>query len=272
MEGRSMRSGAVFGLGIWLVTTLAATAASACSTDDRFACATTVVSSSSPSNETVIKVKSQRVSKPSLRKRSAEKTATRNAARARITKSSRVASSRPAARTRSAENSDAKVSAAASSVAVTELPTKPAVIKRIDPAHTTAPALAEQGEAHGVQPSYEIASAGSTFAISGTPQAISELLSPLPIAGAPEIIRVAVIEPEAPKPLPTVALAEPSALEFKSDPARLFATSAAAIERPAPRKNAPSGLSWVQAILLTLGGSIVGISMFKLYGGLKSSC
>jgi hypothetical protein len=169
------------------------------------------------------------------------------------------------------ENSDAKVSAAPSSADVAELPAKPAVIKRIDAAQTAAPAGAEQGEAPVVPLSYEIASADSTFLISGTAHAISELLSPVPIAGAPEIIRVAVTEPEAPKAVPTAAPAEPSAVEFKSDPARLFTTPAAAIERPAPRKNSPGGLSWVQAILLTLGGSIVGISMFKLYGGLKSS-
>jgi hypothetical protein len=154
-----------------------------------------------------------------------------------------------------------------------ELGAKPAVVKRIDLAPAALPAPPEQDAARAIPPSYEIASAGPVALLSGTPHPISELLSPVPIAGAPEIIRtVATIESDAPpKAVAPLTVSEPSTVEFKSDPARLFATPAVAIERPAPRKNAPSGLSWVQAILLTLGGSIVGISMFKLYGGLKSS-
>jgi hypothetical protein len=82
------------------------------------------------------------------------------------------------------------------------------------------------------------------------------------------------IEPEPPSkavapanraPIMAASEAPAPTVEFKSDPARLFATPAAASERASPRKNTPSGLSWMQAILLALGGGIVAISIFKLF-------
>jgi hypothetical protein len=282
MSGRSFLA-----FGILAVATLAAAPASACGTDDRFACGTTASTSESQSTQTTKASKSQRGTKIRAQKKklAAAKKTTRNAARARIIQASRskpvpvtaakraeetshVESAREAkTKTETAKRVEARVPA--------ELPSttdKPTRIETFVPTET--PFRTEQSFAT-LAPRYEIASADPAPLVAVPVAPTGDLLSPIPTAGAPEIIRLATpraaLETEQitnsvpTNTVPIVAASEAPTVEFKSDPARLFATPAAASERANPRKNAPSGLSWMQAILLALGGGIVAISIFKLF-------
>lgn len=283
MSGRTLLA-----FGILAIGTLAAAPASACGSDDRFACAPTAASTDAKSTQTTTAAtpsKSQRGTKLRAQKKrlAAAKKTTRNAARARIIQASRS----PTVRSTSAKQTEETPrgeSTRAESKTKTEtakrielrapaelsLPTEtPSRLETSAPADT--PSRTERSTAM-LAPRYEIASADPAPLVAVPVSPTSDLLSPVPTAGAPEIIRLAtaseVSEPELiTNVAPIVAAIEAPAatVEFKSDPARLFATPTVVSERPSPRKNAPSGLSWMQAILLALGGGIVAISMFKLF-------
>jgi hypothetical protein len=283
MSGR-----AFLAFGILTLATLAAAPASACGTDDRFACASTAPSSDTKSTQTTATStasKSQRGTKIRAQKKrlAAVKKTTRNAARARIIQASRsksgrsstasrveesqrIESARIESRTKTETAKRAELRAPAEPTPETEMPSR---IETSAPADT--PSRTERSTAT-LAPRYEIASADPAPLVAVPASPTNDLLSPVPTAGAPEIIRVApsrtLAETEQiTNTVPILAASEAPAptVEFKSDPARLFTTPAAASERASPRKNAPSGLSWMQAILLALGGGIVAISMFKLF-------
>lgn len=286
MSGR-----AFLAFGIFTLATLAAVPARACGTDDRFACASTASSDtkSTQTAATSTASKSQRGAKIRVQKKrvAAEKKAKRNAARARIIQASRSKTDRSSASARVEESAPVE-STRRETTARTEtakrmelrVPAEPLAAKeppsRIGTfAPAEAPSLNERSAVPA--PRYEIASAGSSPLVAVPASPASELFSPVPTAGAPEIIRLAapseVAEPEQiTNSAPILAASEVPAptVEFKSDPARLFTTPVVA-ERPSPRKNAPNGLSWMQAVFLALGGGIVAISTFKLFSSSKAA-
>jgi hypothetical protein len=283
MSGRSFLA-----FGILAVATLAAAPASACGTDDRFACASTASTSESKSTQTNTASKSQRGIKIRAQKKklAAAKKTTRNAARARIIQASRSKTIPAATAKRSEETPrvestrvESKIKTEAAKRVEVRVPAElssavemPVRIETFAPVETS---FRTERSAATLAPRYEIASADPAPLVAAPVAPTSDLLSPIPTAGAPEIIRLAAprAAPETEQitnsvptnAVPIVAASEAPTVEFKSDPARLFATPAAASERTSPRKNAPSGLSWMQAILLALGGGIVAISMFKLF-------
>jgi hypothetical protein len=274
MSGRTLLA-----FGILAIGTLAAAPASACGSDDRFTCAPTTASSDAKSTTTAsTATKSQRSAKTRVqKKRLAAKKATRNAARAKIIQPSRNASSRTTAAKRVEESPRVATNPRVEATSKLETP------KRNEPTPPIARASeSEKALTAAPAPRYEVADAESAALFSAPISPTSDLLSPVPTAGAPEIIRLATpsavpeteqITKTAPiNAAPVMAASEVPAptVEFKSDPARLFATPAVASERPSPRKNAPSGLSWMQAILLALGGGIVAISTFKLFSASRT--
>jgi hypothetical protein len=289
MTGRTLLA-----FGILVVGTLGAAPASACS-DDRFACATTsAASSETRSSEAATPSQSQRGAKVrGVRKRLganlASKKTARRAARAGIIQPARSTPSRTAAAKRSDERAQAEP------VTRTETSVRPDPVRRIgasaaveagsrsEPLTRAEPvarpelaARREKSSAETVAARYDMAGADPSSPVTGSTLASPDLLSPVPIAGATEIFRLsaasdATESEQLPLPAPIVAASEPSTAEFKSDPARLFTTPAVASERVSPRKNAPSGLSWIQAVLLSLGGGIVAVSTFKLFSCSKSA-
>jgi hypothetical protein len=204
----------------------------------------------------------------SQRKRLAAKKTIRNASRAKIIQTSTKTKLRTAVTKRVEET--ARVESAA----------------RIQPprtdmrSRTEAPAARQESptqqaaslpkETH-VEPAaalYQVASAEPVPLLTPAPPT-SDLLTPMPTAGAGEMIRFAAPSPvpeteQLSNSAPIVAAAEVPSVEFKSDPARLFEKRVAVAERANPRKYSPSGLSWMQAVLLALGGGIIAMSGFML--------
>jgi hypothetical protein len=203
------------------------------------------------------------------RKRLAAKKTIRNASRAKIIQTSTKAKSRTAVAKRVEETARVESSA------------------RIEPprtgmgSRTEAPAARQESptpqaapppkETH-VEPAaalYQVASAGPVPLLTPPPPT-SDLLTPMPTAGAGEMIRFAAPSPvpeteQLSNSAPIVAAAEVPSVEFKSDPARLFEKRVAVAERANPRKNSTSSLSWMQAVLLALGGGIITVSGFMLF-------
>jgi hypothetical protein len=275
MTGRTLLA-----FGMLLLGTLATMPARACGTDDRFACATATPSSESKTSQTGTTSKAQRSTKiRGQKKRVAEKKVARNTARSRILKTSRNASRATAARAeqpapvkprRSESRVKPENAGEAEVTRAVEVPAPAETLTANDTAPRSELNVRTEPAVTAPPPTYEIASADTVALVSPPILSTSEFLSPVPTAGAAEIVRVAMpfqpaeAEPAA-KTAPVLAANEPATVEFKSDPARLFSTPAASTDRANPRKNTPNGLSWMQAILLALGGGIVAVSMFKLF-------
>lgn len=274
MSGR-----ALLATGLLIVGTLAAAPAGACGSDDRFPCGASAASSDTQSSNQAAAApkaagpKSQRSAKVrGQKKRLAVKKTTRNAARARILEPSRTVShTAPAKRVDETPRVQAKMRL--------DTDGKAEIVKRSDPAPAPAPEptpRADKSITETPTPRHDLASAGPAPLMFVPALPGSELLSPVPTAGATEMIRLAA-PAEAPEPdqisnvAPMVAASEAPTVEFKSDPARLFSTPAVASERISPRKNSPNGLSWMQAVLLALGGGIVAVSTFKLFSISKTA-
>jgi hypothetical protein len=260
-------------LGAVILGSLAVAPASACGVDDRFPCAQTSQSSDSKSDQSTSASKPQRTTSKvrTQRKLLAAKKTIRNASRAKIIQASAKNKSRRLATARVEETAPVET------VARIETSLRADVRARAE-----APALVEENPAsqaastsgkapiEPLAPLYQVASAEPAPPLTTPAPPTSDLLIPVPTAGAAEMIRFAVPS-QAPQAeqlsnsAPIVAAADAPMVEFKSDPARLFEKRAAAVERATPRKDASSGLSWMQAVLLALGGGIIAMSGFMLF-------
>ena len=199
MSGRTLLA-----VGLLLGGTLAAAPASACGNDDRFACAPTPASTDAQTTKTSTVKKVQRSTKlRGSKKQLATKKTTRNAARARIIPTSSTAKSRSASakrddesarvtsrRAESTTKAEAVKQVEARTVMEPPVPAEPATITGTVPQVEIA--LHSEPSPTTAAPRYEIASAEPAPLIS-PPLSTGELMSPVPTAGATEIVRVAVV-------------------------------------------------------------------------------
>jgi hypothetical protein len=259
--------------GVVVLGSLAAAPASACGADDRFPCAQTSQSSDAKSDQTTSASKPVRSTTKvrAQRKRLAAKKPLRNASRAKIIQTAAKTKSRSVVSKRVEEISRAEPSPrveASPRIDVRARIETPASVDETPPTQTAS--LPEKTAVESPAPLYQIASAEPAPLFTAPAAPTSDLLVPVPTAGAGEMIRFATANQAAePEQLsnsaPIVAASEAPIVEFKADPARLFDKRAVMAERANPRKNAPNGLSWMQAVLLALGGGIVATSTFMLF-------